>query len=203
MAKTQSVIDKAKYDVDYRKLNKTKIQKRMKQYYIDNKKERDNYQKQYYKKNIIHIKQHREQYIENNKGKILGTQLKYETTKYRTNLMYNLNRKISGALGYSIRNNKHKRHWEDLVGYTLRELKQHLLRTMPKNCTWEDFLNGVLHIDHIIPMRTFIFNKSEDKEFKDCWSLDNLRLLTKERNLKKNNNFDNPILLGFLIKEMI
>ena len=203
MAKLQSMIDKAEYDENYRKLNKTKIQKRMKQYYIDNKEKRDNYQKQYYESNIIHIKQHRKQYIKNNRKKILITQLKYETTKYRTNLMYNLNRKFSRALGYSIRNNKYGRHWENLVGYTLGELKQRLLQTMSKKYTWKDFLNGNLHIDHIIPIRAFVFENPEDEEFKDCWDLCNLRLLTKEKNLKKNDSFDNPILLGFLIKEMI
>ncbi len=64
-------------------------------------------------------------------------------------------------------------------------------------------MNGALHIDHIIPIRAFTFNKPEDKEFKQCWSLWNLRLLTKEKNLKKNESFDNSILLGLLLKEMV
>ncbi len=52
MAKTQCVLAKAKYDEQYRLLNKEKIQKRMQQYYIDNREKILKTQKQYYTREL-------------------------------------------------------------------------------------------------------------------------------------------------------
>ena len=73
---------------------------------------------------------------------------------------------------------------------------------MPKGYCWQDCLEGKLHIDHIIPIKAFIFNKPEDEEFKQCWSLHNLRLLPAEENLSKSDNITNPVLLKLLLEEI-
>jgi len=120
----------------------------------------------------------------------------------KKDLFYRLNLRMSRLIYYSLKQNKAGKHWEDLMNFNLEELKEHLQKTMPQGYTWEDFQNGnKLHIDHIIPQRAFIFNSFEDEEFKMCWSLHNLRLLTKKQNIKKNRYFyDNPILLWLLLK---
>ena len=125
---------------------------------------------------------------------------KWKENRRKTNLKFNLQSKIGRAILKSLKGNKAGRHWETLVGYTLKDLIKQLKTTMPEGYTWQDYLDGKLHVDHIIPIRAFVFDKPEDPEFKDCWSLWNLRLLAVEENLKKNSNFDNPILLGLLLK---
>lgn len=82
---------------------------------------------------------------------------------------------------------KNGRHWESLINYTYKQLKKHLQKTIPSGYSWADFINGKLHIDHIIPISEFEFDKPEDLQFKKCWALRNLRLLPKIENMKKHN----------------
>ncbi len=88
---------------------------------------------------------------------------------------------------HPLKGNKNGRHWEDLVGYNLEKLKTHLENTMPEGYTWQDFMNGKLHIDHIIPISAFNFDKPEHIDFRKCWNLNNLRLLPAKDNLSKND----------------
>ena len=110
----------------------------------------------------------------------------------KTDLKYNLNRRMKTAIGMSLKGNKAGRHWEDLVGYTLINLIKRLKKTMPKGYTWQDFLEGKLHIDHIIPKNVFNFTKSEHIDFKRCWALNNLQLLPAKENLIKNDKLARP-----------
>ena len=99
----------------------------------------------------------------------------------------------------SLKGNINGRKWESLVDYTLNALINHLKYSMPKGYVWQDYLEGRLHVDHIIPQRAFIFKTSDDQEFKECWSLYNLRLLSAKENIIKKDNITDPILLGLLI----
>lgn len=76
--------------------------------------------------------------------------------------------------------------WESLVGYSVDELKTHLQATMPKEYSWNDYLKGRLHVDHIIPLSTFNITSEDCEDFKRAWCLSNLQLLTAQENLKKN-----------------
>lgn len=101
-----------------------------------------------------------------------------------------LRNRISGRMRESLaskKNNKNGRHWEGLVGYNVEELKKRLELTMPEEYTWQDFLNGKLHIDHIIPISAFNFSSPEHLDFQRCWDLNNLQLLPAQENLIKHN----------------
>ena len=115
-------------------------------------------------------------------------------------LKKHINDNIRSSITSSIRK-QYWWHWENLVGYTLEDLIKHLKKTMPKGYTWQDYLKGKLHIDHKIPIRAFVFNKPDDEEFKQCWSLDNLRLLPAKNNESKGDKILNPILLRLLINQ--
>ena len=75
--------------------------------------------------------------------------------------------------------------WVDLLGYSMGDLVAHLKRTLPKRATWEQFLDGDLHIDHIVPRASF--DMDDPSELRACWSLGNLRLIHKRDNLAKSN----------------
>ena len=68
---------------------------------------------------------------------------------------------------------------------TIEQLKAWLELTMPEGYSWDDFINGKLHIDHIIPVKLFNFERYDHIDFKRCWALDNLQLLTAMENNKK------------------
>ena len=63
---------------------------------------------------------------------------------------------------------------------------------MPKGYAWQDYISGILEIDHIIPISAFNFTKPEHIDFKRCWALSNLRLLLKEENRIKSNKMERP-----------
>ena len=109
----------------------------------------------------------------------------YEKKKKR--LEYCLSKRISRGMRRSLKGNKNGRHWEDLVGYTLKDLREYLKRSFTKGMTWKKFMSGEIHIDHIIPVSQFSFKSFEDEQFRQCWSLTNLRPLGAKDNISKHN----------------
>ena len=145
---------------------------------MNNKKE---YAKQYYQKNKEHYKQYSQEH-----GK------QYYHKKYRADLKYNLNNRMGSAIRQSLKSNKAGKHWESILGYTVNDLIKHLKKTMPEDYTWQDFLNGKLHIDHIIPINAHNFDQVGQIDFLKCWSLENLQLLSAAENLKKRTKLYKP-----------
>lgn len=113
---------------------------------------------------------------------------KRSNDKRKNDLKYRLNSRITRSILHSLKNNtKNGRTWQSLVCYNGKQLKRRLESTMPTGYSWQDFMNGKLHIDHIIPINVFNFDKPEHLDFRRCWDLDNLQLLPKHENLVKHN----------------
>lgn len=92
-----------------------------------------------------------------------------------------LSHTISSAVYRVLKGIKSDRHWEDLVGYSIQELKEHLERQFNENMTWNN-IGEYWEIDHIIPLNLFHYETEQDKQFQICWSLANLRPLEKIAN---------------------
>jgi len=75
--------------------------------------------------------------------------------------------------------------WEKLIGYSLNDLMKHLEKQFDENMNWGNY-GGYWELDHIKPKSSFKFTSQNDIEFKECWSLSNLRPLEKMANRKKN-----------------
>jgi len=115
-------------------------------------------------------------------------------------LKYKLNGRMRCLIKFSLKRGiKNGRSWCKLTGYTFNQLKRRLNDTMPQNYTWKDFMNGKLHIDHIIPISAFNYDKPEHVDFKRCWALSNLRLLPAQENLIKHDKLIKPLQLCFKI----
>ena len=177
-----------------------------KQYYQKNREHHKQYDKQYYIYHKEYIKQYSKQYRADNKKHRKEWARQYKKQKIRTDLKYNLNRRISCVIRQSLKGNKNGRHWESLVGYTVMDLKKRLQSTMPKNYNWQNYMEGKLHIDHIIAKKYFNFTRPEHIDFKNCWSLSNLQLLPAEENLRKNAKLERPfqpsLKMAYLVEEM-
>lgn len=97
-------------------------------------------------------------------------------------------RELYGDTGTAIRNSLvgrgGGRKTELQLGYTMEELRIHLERQFNKKMTWEKFMNGEIHIDHILPKKSF--DMSDPEEWKICWSLPNLRPLWANDNRTKS-----------------
>lgn len=94
-----------------------------------------------------------------------------------------LNDFMSRGLWYSLRGRKGGMPWTDLVDFTVGQLKTHLEKQFRDGMTWENY--GEWHIDHIIPIAVFNFEKAQDIDFKRCWRLSNLQPLWALDNVKK------------------
>ncbi len=86
------------------------------------------------------------------------------------------------------------------LGYTIKELKQHLESQFEPWMNWNnhgkykcdtwndnDSSTWTWQIDHIIPQCTLLYMSMEDKNFKKCWALNNLRPLSAKENIIKGH----------------
>ena len=205
---------KREYNKKYRESHKEHIKEHMKEYWENNREKLKKQHKLYHKNNLKKEHKRSKLYRENNPekekkrrerwGKNNSEYYKqwrenhleyfsqYFKNKRRTDLKYNLNNRMSIAIGLSLKGNKNGRSWESLTGYTLADLIKRLNKTMPVGYTWQDFLEAKLHIDHIIPVKAFNFTRSEHTDFKRCWALSNLRLLPAKENFVKNAKLFRP-----------
>lgn len=210
--------DIKQYKKQYRENHKEEIKQYKKQYYLANAEYCKEYNKQYreanakyYKKynkehnkkwreaNPEHCKEYHKQWLKTNTEHRKKWYNEYEKNKYKTDLKFNLNSRMSRAIRSSLKNSKDGRSWESLVNYTLKDLIKYLQKTIPEGYSWRDFLEGKLQIDHKIPISVFNFTKPEHIDFQRCWTLKNLQLLPAEENLKKSDKLLEPLQLTFLI----
>lgn len=175
------------YSKNYYILNKNKLMKKHILYYLENKtkiKDRNNiYSKSYRLTNKEKIKNRIKEWKIKNKEKVKIYLKQWRKNARLNNSKYKLRCNISTAISRSLKGNKHGVSWENIVGYSLFELKNHLENKFMDGMAWENY--GKWHIDHKIPIASFVFSEPEDSEFKKCWALSNLQPLWAIDNLKK------------------
>ena len=177
---------------NYREENREIINKKQKEYREQNEEKVKKYRKEYREKNKEKIRKYHKEYAELNKKDIN----KYHK-EYLKDPIHKLHENISSSMRQSLRSNdisKNKRKWEDLAGYTTQELREHIEKLFLPGMTWDNYgrKKGVRcwQIDHIVPKAFFIFNSTDDVEFKYCWSLDNLQPLWAFDNFSKHDKID-------------
>ena len=102
-------------------------------------------------------------------------QIKRARTKMRSTSEGMLYHRMSQSIREALRGATRRRKWEDLLGYSVDELKAHLESQFTEGMTWNKFFGGGIHIDHIIPRMNFNYTSPNDLQFKQCWALLNLR----------------------------
>ena len=137
-------------------------------------------------------KEYNKRYYIDHRKELLEQHKQWAKNKSKTDFRFNLNHRMRRDITKSLKGNKKGRNWETLVDYTLKDLIKRLKKTMPEGYTWNDYLDGKLHIDHKIPISVFNFTKPEHTDFKRCWALENLRLLPAKENLGKSNKLEKP-----------
>ena len=78
--------------------------------------------------------------------------------------------------------------WQELVGYTIKDLIKHLEKQFDKKMSWDNY-GSYWAVDHIKPRSLFDYKNPEDQEFKECWALDNLQPMERIANIKKSNSY--------------
>jgi len=163
----------------YRDRNKNKIKNQVREYYLKNKIKIQNDHKKWREQNLDYARIYRQ--TEKYKKMCIGYRRKRLST-----LNGRLGHNMLCAISAAIKSNKAGRRWEDLVGYTVEDLKNHLEFLFTPGMSWNNYGKGGWSIDHIRPRSSFHYNYPKDPEFKKCWSLNNLQPLWAIENSRKH-----------------
>lgn len=125
----------------------------------------------------------------NNKDKVRKNKQRYKKKKRQNDINFKLNELVGNSIRNGIKDKGFKK-WCTIVGYSIEELKTHLETTFQDGLTWEIYLKGGYHIDHIIPKHLYSFESYLDEDFKKCWNFRNLRIITSEENFNKLGKLD-------------
>ncbi len=167
---------------------------------------RNEAKKQHFLKNEDVIKEKNRLYRLKNKNVINAKAAIYRNTdeyrkrinnwtlnKRHTDPMFRMSQNMSSLMRHSLNNrSKAGQRWEDILGYTVSDLKNHLESRFKPGMTWENYggrKNGWA-IDHIKPRTLFNFTTPQDEEFKKCWALENLQPLWWSENCSKGDKYN-------------
>ncbi len=114
---------------------------------------------------------------------------------------------MSIGIRRAIISGKQGRHWESLIGYTLKDLMKHIEMQFTDGMSWGNYGTATLnnnpphwHIDHIIPKSAFNLDSPDNPDVKRCWALSNLQPLWGSDNSKKGSKILKPFQPSLKIK---
>lgn len=174
--------------------NKEKISKRQKKYNINNKEKISKWRREYYINNRDRILEQCKVYNKNNRDKRNKRNRYRRKTDIYVKLREHLSKMVYKAL--TRRSSSKKGHsMMRFLPYSIDELKLHLQAQFEPWMTWDnhgkyeknswndnDSSTWKWQLDHIIPHSLFHYTSMKDREFKECWSLENLRPLNAKQN---------------------
>lgn len=105
--------------------------------------------------------------------------------KYGSDDFFTLRHRMRALLRRSLNAPRGGKRLEQVLGYSLEELREHLERQFTKGMNWERFMKGEIHVDHIVPISAFNPTSIDSDEFRACWALANLRPVWAAENLSK------------------
>lgn len=142
---------------------------------------------EYHKKNPDYDLIHKRKYLKNihNLKNKREREKKYHHYKMKTDINYRLRKALRNRVNATVLD----RGWTksvktlDLVGCTIKHLKEHLQKQFIDNMSWDNY--GEWHIDHIKPCAAF--NLEDPIEQKVCFHYSNLQPLWAVDNFKKHD----------------
>lgn len=123
-----------------------------------------------------------DRYYSTEKGK--AAKKRNQRTRYDN---YWLTDRIASQVRNVIGGRRGASQWPKLLGYTPEELRRHIERQFTKGMSWEKMMQGLIHLDHIIPVSSFEIAGPNCPNLKACWSLSNLRPLWAKENMSKHS----------------
>lgn len=159
---------------------KIKNKKYEKKYYHDNKEKIKRYKQKITKKlkkyNKIYRKTHRKELSE------------YKLKKRKEDINYKIVCNLRTRINNAIKNNYKSGKTIELLGCSIKKLKQHLEKQFKPGMSWDNYGRGwngkkEWQVDHINPCASFDLSKPSEQ--KKCFHYTNLQPLWAEENFKK------------------
>jgi hypothetical protein len=143
--------------------------------------------KKWSEQNKEHLKQYIKEYRKNNVDKIRQIKRDYERYRKASDPAYKLISNFRTAIYQVLKENnvEKNKHYFDILKYTPEELISHLEKQFTDSMTWENY--GEWHVDHRMPISSFVFESVDDDSFMKCWSLDNLQPMWGKENITKGD----------------
>ena len=158
---------KEKFQEFYRN-NREEVDERNRQYALDNKENKSEYDRQY-----------------NQRPEVKKRINKLWKERYNEDEVFKVKKLLQSQLRHFCNsvNGKKKGRTEELLGYPVKELRDHLESLFKDGMTWEN--QGKWHIDHRIPQSFF----TSIDQIPECFALKNLKPEWGEWNMSKGNRF--------------
>ena len=129
----------------------------------------------------------KKKYRAKNLDKINQREREYRNTSPQRKISVRLRNRINIVLRYN-QDIEKKASTDELVGCSIEDLKDWLEEQFTEDMTWDAFMAGDIHIDHIRPCASFdLTKKSEQLE---CFNWSNLQPLWAIDNLRKGDRYD-------------
>jgi len=112
----------------------------------------------------------------------------YHAKRYRTDINYKLVHNLRSRIKNVYRGNKKSDKSISLLGCTVSHLRNHIKSLFTEGMTWELFLEGKIHVDHVKPCAKFDLSKPEQQ--KECFNWRNLQPLWAVDNLIKGAKYE-------------
>jgi hypothetical protein len=183
----------------YQKHKEEKLQWQ-KDYYQEHKEERQEYNKQYYEENREELLEYAKEYRIENIDDVREYQNNYGKERRANDPNFRIRQALSANIGYYLASNGTPKDGKSILNhlpYTMDELREHLEKQFEPWMSWDNYgrydaktwddndqTTWVWQIDHIIPHNSFKYSSMEDKEFRKCWTLNNLRPYSAKQNVK-------------------
>lgn len=141
--------------------------------------------KEHYKKYRDKKKRQALDWAKNNRAKKNEYTRIWLADKRSKDPVYRLRSSVSAYVYWCLKQNKDGKKTEDILGFSITDLRRHLQRQFQPGMTWENY--GQWHVDHILPIASFSFTSPDDDDFKACWAITNLRPLWAKDNIRKSD----------------
>lgn len=153
---------------------------------------------EYYEDNKSIILHKRKEYYKKNKESIIKQTINRDQKRQEIDPVYKLRKRCSSSIGNALKAKGGMKRGSilDFLPYSMDELKTHLELQFEPWMNWEnwgkyspkiwddkDSSTWTWQLDHIIPHSLFRYTSMDDKDFKDCWALNNLRPFSSKQNL--------------------
>jgi hypothetical protein len=185
--------------------NADKVREKHRRYRTENpEKERLRHEK-YHRENREKIRAASARYYAENKEKCLAATARWRRKRVREDPVTRARVLVASGIHRGLNKNGAVKNSKtfDALPYTPQELKDHLISTMPDGYTAQDWLDGKLHIDHIIPHSAFPYTSMDCELFRACWALENLRLIPASQNMRKSNLIEHKTKRGVVYYKCI
>lgn len=107
----------------------------------------------------------------------------WANSRYKTDIHFRIRSSIQARIRSAVKNNYKYYHTDELLGCSIKELKEHLENQFTSGMSWDNY--GQWHIDHIVPCAVFDLSKASEQ--KKCFHYSNLQPLWKADNIRKKD----------------